>query len=60
MKSINLNQLMYPSQELVNETLINLEIESRIEYLKNLMKIYKKKNRELYKRIQREYLALIK
>jgi len=60
MKSINLNQLMYPNQELVNETLINFEIESRIEYLKKLMKKYKVKNIEVYKTLHREYMSLIK
>ena len=60
MKTTRLNQLMNPNRELEIEVQLNYEKCVRIEQLRNLMKIYKRKNRELYKRIQREYLSLIK
>jgi hypothetical protein len=60
MKTIQLNQLMDPNRELEFEIQLNYEKCVRIEQLRSLMKIYKRKNRELYKRIQREYFDLIK
>jgi hypothetical protein len=60
MKSIQLNQLLNQNRELEFEIQLNYEKCVRIEQLKNLMKIYKRKNRELYKRIQREYFDLVR
>ena len=64
MKSINLNQLeiqlMKPNPIIENEIIQNYEKELRIANLRALMRIYKRKNVEMYKIVQSEYLALIK
>jgi hypothetical protein len=54
------SMLLNPKIELINETIMNYNRECRIEYLKKRMRVYKAKNRELYKMIQREYLDLIR
>ena len=51
---------MDPNRELEFEIQLNYEKCVRIEQLRSLMKIYKRKNRELYKKIQREYFDLIR
>jgi hypothetical protein len=53
-------KLMNTIREIEFEIQLNYEKCVRIEQLRNLMKIYKRKNRELYKRIQREYFDLIR
>ena len=64
MKTTRLNQfeiqLMKPNKVIENEVEINFERDVRISQLKMLMKIYKVKNKEIYKSLQREYLELIR
>ena len=64
MKSINLKQfesmLMNPNPIVEFETIHNYEKELRIANLRTLMRIYKKKNKEIYKSLHREYLELIR
>jgi DNA repair ATPase RecN len=60
MKANQLNQLLNQSRELEFETQLNYEVNVRIDQLRTLMRIYKKKNRELYKYLNREYLELIR
>jgi hypothetical protein len=64
MKSIKLNQfeiqLMKPSQVIENEVIQNYEINVRISNLRTLMRVYKTKNKEIYKSLHREYMELIR
>jgi hypothetical protein len=64
MKSIDLNQLesmlLNQNKIIENETIRNFEVELKISTLRKLMRIYKRKNREIYKSLHREYLSLIK
>lgn len=53
-------QLMKPNQIIENEVQINYELNNRISQLKTLMRIYKRKNREIYKSLHRDYLSLIR
>jgi hypothetical protein len=53
-------QLMKPNQIIENEVEINFERNVRISTLKTLMRIYKVKNKEIYKSLHREYLELIR
>jgi len=53
-------QLMKPNQVIENEVQINYELNNRISQLKMLMRIYKTKNKIIYKSLHREYLELIK
>ena len=50
--------LLKANKAIENETIQNYEMNIRISTLKTLMRIYKVKNREIYKRVQSEYLAL--
>jgi hypothetical protein len=56
MKTIQLNQ----NSDLEFEIQLNYEKCVRIEQLRNLMKKFKNKDKELYKRFQREYFDLIR
>jgi hypothetical protein len=53
-------QLMKPIKEIEFETQLNYERIERIEQLRKLMRIYKRKNKEIYKSIHREYFDLIR
>jgi len=53
-------KLMNPIREIELETQLNYEKNLRISQLKTLMRIYKVKNKIIYKSIHREYLELIK
>jgi hypothetical protein len=53
-------KLMKPNQIIENEVEINYELNNRISQLKILMRIYKTKNKEIYKSLHREYLELIR
>jgi hypothetical protein len=53
-------QLMKPNQIIENEVRINFERNVRISTLKTLMRIYKVKNKEIYKYLQREYSELVR
>jgi len=51
---------MKPNQVIENEVEINFERNVRISQLKMLMRIYKTKNKIIYRSLHREYLSLIK
>jgi hypothetical protein len=53
-------QLMKPNPIIENETIQNYEMNIRISTLKTLMRIYKSKNKIIYKSLHREYLELIR
>jgi hypothetical protein len=53
-------QLMKPNQVIENEVEINFERNVRISQLKMLMRIYKTKNKIIYRSLHREYMSLIK
>jgi hypothetical protein len=54
------SMLLKHNQIIENEVQINYEKNLRISQLKTLMRIYKVKNREVYKSLQREYMELIR
>jgi len=54
------SMLLKTNQIIENEVQINYEKNLRISQLKTLMRIYKVKNREIYKSLQREYMELIR
>jgi hypothetical protein len=53
-------QLMNPNPIIENEVELNYEKELRIANLRSLMRIYKRKNREVYKSLHREYMELVR
>jgi hypothetical protein len=64
MKQVQLNQyesmLLKPNQVIENEVEINYELNNRISQLKILMRVYKTKNKIIYKSLQREYLEIVR
>jgi hypothetical protein len=54
------SMLLNQNKIIENETLQNYEMNVRISMLRKLMRIYKTKNKEIYKSLHREYLSLIK
>jgi hypothetical protein len=54
------SMLLKTSPVIENEVEINFERNVRISTLKTLMRIYKAKNKIIYKSLQREYFDLIR
>ena len=54
------SMLLKINQVIENEVIQNYEMNIRISQLKMLMRIYKVKNKEIYRSLHREYMSLIK
>jgi len=68
MKTIQVNQfeskfesmLMNINQDLINDTIANADLINKIAMLRIQLRIFKNKNMIMYKRVQREYLSLVR